>query len=486
MKTEVVDLLSDSSDDDDDDEVKVLGKSTNKSKPMAETKKSSAKSSVEDDEVEVLGSTNKSKTKQTKKPSPKSSLAAAAAIKRLEQQAHGIEIGNNNAFGVNHQNHHGHYPETMLEEEEESTLARRDPYGPLADGESIVVSGSKPSSRYTIKRTGATYYCTCPAWKFQHTAPAAGRTCKHIKALRSDYTDNHVGNQVPAKKAAKKRATAGGDTHSKKAKNVVDKNEEMIEVTLAEKWNPDKHDPTKWLMSEKLDGMRCVWDGRALWSRNGKPIYAPQFFLQALPRNVCLDGELWLGRQQFQDLMSVVNGGAAGAGWSRVQFAIFDAPHATGDFPTRLAVIRAALRAAGTPGGIAHLLEQTRCTGAAQVHAELDAIIRQGGEGLMLRNPKAAYSAGRSKNLLKVKRTLDAEARVVGHDEGKGKHQGRLGALQCTMIPEGKAFKLGTGFTDAQRENPPAIGTIVTYKYQELTKGGVPRFPVFDRVRPEE
>jgi len=466
MKTEVVDLMSDSSDDD----VKVLG-ITHESKPMA------VKSSVEDDEVEVLGSTNKSQTKTTKKPSAKSSLAAAAAIQRLEQQAHGVEFGINNAFGVNHQISHGYnYPESMLEEE--STLvARRDPYGPLADGESIIVSGSKPSSRYTIKRTGATYYCTCPAWKYQHKAPAAGRTCKHIKALRSDYTDNQVENQVPAKKVAKKRATASGDTHSKKAKNVADKNEEMIEVTLAEKWNPDKNDPTQWLMSEKLDGMRCVWDGRALWSRNGKPIYAPQFFLQALPRNVCLDGELWLGRQQFQDLMSVVNGGAAGAGWSRVQFAIFDAPHAAGDFPTRLAVIRDTLRAAGTPRGMAHLLEQTRCTGgAAQVYAELDAIIRQGGEGLMLRNPKAAYSGGRSKNLLKVKRTLDAEARVVGHDEGKGKHQGRLGALKCTMIPQGKSFKLGTGFTDAQRENPPAIGTIVTYKYQELTKGGVPRF----------
>ena len=67
---------------------------------------------------------------------------------------------------------------------------------------------------------------------------------------------------------------------------------------------------------------------------------------------------------------------------------------------------------------------------------ELDLILAKGGEGVMLRNPYAPYEGKRSKNLLKVKRILDAEAKVVGYEEGNGKHKGRLGALKCEMIPE--------------------------------------------------
>lgn len=90
----------------------------------------------------------------------------------------------------------------------------------------------------------------------------------------------------------------------------------------------------------------------------------------------------------------------------------------------------------------------------------------------------------RSRTLLKVKSWHDAEAVVVGHVPGKGKHKGRLGALRCTTggranSPPAMWFELGTGFSDAQREAPPAIGSIVTFKYQELTPAGVPRFPVF-------
>jgi DNA ligase-1 len=42
---------------------------------------------------------------------------------------------------------------------------------------------------------------------------------------------------------------------------------------------------------------------------------------------------------------------------------------------------------------------------------------------------------------------------------------------------------LGTGFTDAQRAAPPAIGTWVTYRYRGTTDKGVPRFASFLRVR---
>jgi DNA ligase-1 len=56
------------------------------------------------------------------------------------------------------------------------------------------------------------------------------------------------------------------------------------------------------LMSEKLDGMRAVWDGEGLYSRTGKPVSAPPSFFEQLPPGFALDGELFLGRKRFQVL----------------------------------------------------------------------------------------------------------------------------------------------------------------------------------------
>ena len=107
-----------------------------------------------------------------------------------------------------------------------------------------------------------------------------------------------------------------------------------------------------------------------------------------------------------------------------------------------------------------------------------------GGEGLMLRQPGSRYEAGRSATLLKVKTFHDAEARVVEHLPGSGRHNGRLGAL-LVELPGGTQFSVGTGFSDAQRNSPPAVGSTITFRFQELTDGGVPRFPSFVRVRAE-
>jgi DNA ligase-1 len=100
----------------------------------------------------------------------------------------------------------------------------------------------------------------------------------------------------------------------------------------------------------------------------------------------------------------------------------------------------------------------------------------------MLRKPGSRYVAGRSDTLLKVKSFLDSEARVVGHQAGTGKHKGRLGAL-LVELPNGTRFKVGTGMSDAERNEPPAVGEIITFRYQELTDAGVPRFPSFIGVR---
>jgi DNA ligase-1 len=118
----------------------------------------------------------------------------------------------------------------------------------------------------------------------------------------------------------------------------------------------------------------------------------------------------------------------------------------------------------------------------AHLKNELARVEALGGEGLMLRQAQSKYVAGRSSTLLKVKSFKDDEAVVIGHQPGTGRHKGRLGAL-LVRLASGKEFAIGTGFSDKEREKPPAIGSTVTFKYQELSDGGVPRFPSYGGAR---
>ena len=127
--------------------------------------------------------------------------------------------------------------------------------------------------------------------------------------------------------------------------------------------------------------------------------------------------------------------------------------------------------------------DQCRSAAASDhLRAELAQIEALGGEGLMLRQPGSLYEAGRSHTLLKVKRFHDAEARVVGHQPGAGRHKGRLGAL-LVELANGSRFAVGTGLHRRPAREPAAIGSQITFRYQELTDGGVPRFPSFVRMR---
>ena len=100
----------------------------------------------------------------------------------------------------------------------------------------------------------------------------------------------------------------------------------------------------------------------------------------------------------------------------------------------------------------------------------------------MLRRAGSRYEGGRSATLLKVKSFHDAEARVLKHQEGAGRHKGRLGALLVEMA-DGTTFAVGTGFSDAERDDPPPVGSLITFRYQELSEGGVPRFPSYVGVQ---
>ncbi|MEJ7598368.1 MAG: DNA ligase [Kofleriaceae bacterium] len=330
----------------------------------------------------------------------------------------------------------------------------------LDDGDSVEVQGS--SSTYTLSRQGTVYMCSCPAWKNQ-SAPIDGRTCKHLRAHLGEAVESkRLGGVLPASRAASTSSGAGGRT-------AAAKKETAPPVLLAHKWELD-HDPKGWWMSEKLDGVRAYWDGEAFVSRLGNRFFAPDWFVEDLPADT-LDGELWVGRKMFSKTISIVRSGAAGVEWKNVSYVVFDAPNAKGGFEDRMAHAEKVLKRSGAPH--ARHLEHVACDGFDHLREELARVEALGGEGLMLRRPGSKYEIGRSQSLLKVKTFHDAEARVIGHAPGTGKHKGRLGALVCEL-PSGVKFNVGTGFSDAEREAPPQLGAVVTFRYQELTDDGVP------------
>ena len=251
-------------------------------------------------------------------------------------------------------------------------------------------------------------------------------------------------------------------------------------VLLAQNWTNDT-DLTGWWLSEKLDGVRAYWDGRQFLSRQGNLFHAPDWFVERLP-STPLDGELWLARKSFQRTVSIVRRQDKSDHWRELAYVVFDAPAVDDVFERRMDTLREIV--AKQASSFIRALEHIRCRSLDHLREELDRVEAIGGEGLMMRQPDSRYQAGRSATLLKVKRFRDAEARVIGHLPGVGRHAGRLGAL-AVVLPDGTQFSVGTGFSDFQRENPPTVGSLITFRYQELSDRGVPRFPSFVRVCPD-
>lgn len=245
----------------------------------------------------------------------------------------------------------------------------------------------------------------------------------------------------------------------------------------------DQVDVSRYLASEKLDGVRAIWDGQTLRFRSGKTINAPGWFLASLPQQQ-LDGELWIARGQFERVSSIVRREIPDdVAWREVRYMIFELPGAPGTFSERAEQIRFLVRQANVPWLFE--IKQFFPVDRGNLKKRLDEVVRAGGEGLMLHLADAPYETGRSDVLLKVKPWQDAEAVVIGHQPGKGRFSGKLGALKVRTL-EGKEFLLGTGFSVAQRRDPPALGSMVTYRYRDLTTKGQPRFASFLRVRNDE
>ena len=252
-------------------------------------------------------------------------------------------------------------------------------------------------------------------------------------------------------------------------------------LMLAEKYHPGLDLGAYWV-SEKFDGLRGYWAGQRLLSRGGEVLSPPAWFTEGWPA-VPMDGELWAGRGRFGEATSTVRQQVPNdAAWRRIRFMVFDLPTHPGVFDERLTAYQDLVRRLNRPWVVA--VPQEKVASHAELGARLQQMVRAGGEGLMLHRGDSPYRGIRSDDLIKLKTHDDAEARVVGHLPGKGRHSGRLGAL-LVETPEGRRFRLGTGFTDAQREQPPAEGVWVTYRYRGLNDSGLPRFATFVRERPD-
>jgi len=332
----------------------------------------------------------------------------------------------------------------------------------LQDGETFEMQGSgiKP---YVLKNVGGVYSCSCPAWRNQSLA-IEQRTCKHLRKLRGDAAEEaRVGGALP-----------------ERAKKNKDKEGSEPPLLLAEAWD-FVTDPAGWWLSEKLDGVRAYWDGTQFLSRQGNIYHAPDWFIKGLPAEP-LDGELWLARKSFQRAVSIVRRQDKSDHWKEIRYLIFDAPGLEKPFEKRSAFVNECVTSVAAVHILAH--EHQLCQGIDHLKVELARIEALGGEGLMLRQAGSKYESGRSSTLLKVKNFHDAEAKVLKHLEGAGKHKGRLGAL-FVELPDGTTFSVGTGFSDKERQNPPPVGSTIVFRYQELSEAGVPRFPSFVGLRAE-
>lgn len=256
----------------------------------------------------------------------------------------------------------------------------------------------------------------------------------------------------------------------------------LPKVVLAQSYQHGMDISDYWY-SEKLDGIRAYWTGQHLLTRNGHPIHAPKWFIEVLP-NTPLDGELWAGRGQFHLVQqTVLDQTPSDAAWQRIRFMVFDMPDSAGDYQKRYYTLVDLVKQLDKK----HIsfVEHKPIVSEKEMFEMLDTITGQSGEGIMLRNINSRYQVGRGNDLLKLKKHNDAEAKVIGYKPGSGRLVGMLGAL-LVQLDDGTEFYIGSGFTDEQRQHPPAIGTTITFRYNGLTNSGKPKFARYVRERQAE
>jgi len=236
---------------------------------------------------------------------------------------------------------------------------------------------------------------------------------------------------------------------------------------------------TGWMMSEKLDGIRGYWNGKQFMTRKGIALHPPPWFIKNFPAFE-LDGELWSKRKDFEFIQSTVLDKIPGKNWKKITYNIFEVPNEKGNFLLRLSKARTWFE---THRNI-HIkfIPQIKMIDSSDLDIFLNEIEQKGGEGVIIKDPDTPYHTGRSAHVLKVKNFSDMEGVVMEINRGKGKYQNCMGSLTLEL-EDGTIFKLGTGFTDKVRKNPPPAGTIITFKHHGFTKTGKPKFASYLRER---
>ncbi|WP_440874725.1 DNA ligase [Thalassotalea sp. PLHSN55] len=249
-------------------------------------------------------------------------------------------------------------------------------------------------------------------------------------------------------------------------------------VQLATNYQTNTNISDYWI-SEKLDGIRGYWNGKQLLTRQGNTLHAPSWFIKNWP-STPLDGELWIARNRFEQVASCVLRKEPSNCWQDIRFMVFDLPSDKGTFTERIIAMKKLTRSKAAP--YLSMVNQQKISNENDLYRYLDSVVADKGEGLMLHHKDAFYHIGRSKNIMKLKKHQDAEAKVIQHYDGKGKFQGMLGAI-LVETPQGMQFKIGSGFSNDVRKNPPKIGSTITYKYFGTTQRGIPKFASFVRER---
>ncbi|WP_068544755.1 DNA ligase [Thalassotalea crassostreae] len=237
-------------------------------------------------------------------------------------------------------------------------------------------------------------------------------------------------------------------------------------------------DVSLYLVSEKLDGIRGYWTGSEMRTRTGRLIHTPVWFTRDFPK-IPLDGELWIGRGKFEQTLSVVRSQKADERWREITYQLFDLPFQPSVFSDRVSKMKKLVEQ--SQSRYLQVIEQKQMVNHTELIEYLDQVLTLGGEGVMLHKKSALYTQGRNHSLLKLKPFQDAEAKVIEHFPGKGKYQNVMGSI-LVESSDGKRFKIGSGFTDSQRQSPPAIGSFITYRFYGKTANGIPRFATFMRV----
>ena len=271
--------------------------------------------------------------------------------------------------------------------------------------------------------------------------------------------------------------------------------------------------PTGWWVSEKLDGIRAIWDGEKFLSRNSQTglgskvfSYVPQFIIDSMPGGVALDGEIWLGRNKFNEMSSISNWipgkkfkqSEIDIKWRQITYKVFDVPNSVEPYEERMKILDKIILNTINCCRVNDLkciiskVEITKVKSPEHLQEIYHSLTTDGAEGVMLRAPNSPYELKRSKYLLKFKIKDDAEGIVLERLPGTGRLSGMLGSLKTELIKDsvrtGIITNVGTGFNDEERTNDPSspnfipVGSVISFSYMELTEDSV-RHPSYRGIR---